>query len=490
MTAWQLRPSDLRTVISEMNPWHGTGLVPPSLAPPTERPLARVLWRRLLDDGLLRYQLIIGPRRVGKTTVLYQTVHRLLDQGVDPWRIWWLRMDHPLLSQTDLGRAVRTLLADADASFEHPVYLMLDELVYADRWDLWLKTFYDERWPVRAAATSSAAAALREGKLESGVGRWSEQYMGPCLFSEYLTLAGRPSGGVEAGNTLAETLRALPGGRPAPRELNPDRRRYMLVGGFPQLYTRSLQEEDLDEQSIVLRSQQFLRSEVVERAVYKDAGASSGGGNPKTVERLLYVFAGQVTGILSPARICSEQGISQPTFERYLSYFERTFLVFTLPNFSGRESNIQRRGRKLYFVDGAVRNAVLQRDISLLDDPVEMGLLLENLAASSLHALAVGSGVRLHHWRDGNKEVDLIFDHPTDPLAFEIASSPNHSRAGLRSLIQRHERFRGGCYLVAPQAVTRHPDESGIGVLPLDLLLLAVGAHTRPPKYGTVIHSW
>ena len=465
-------------------------MVPPSLAPPAERPLARVLWRRLLDDDLLRYQLIIGPRRVGKTTVLYQTVRRLLDQGVDPWRIWWLRMDHPLLIQTDLGRMVRTLLDDADASFEHPVYLMLDELMYADRWDLWLKTFYDERWPIRAAATSSAAAALREGKLESGVGRWSEQYMGPCLFPEYLTLAGRPRPEIEAGSTLAETLRSLPGGQPAPRELNPERRRYMLVGGFPQLYTRSLREEEVAEQSIVLRSQQFLRGEVVERAVYKDAGASSGGGNPKTVERILYVFAGQITGILSPARICSEQGISQPTFERYLSYFERAFLVFTLPNFSGREANIRRRGRKLYFVDGAVRNAVLQRDISLLDDPVEIGSLLENLAASSLHALAVGSGVRLHHWRDGNKEVDLIFDPPTDPLAFEIASSPNHSRAGLRALIQRHERFRGGCYLVAPQAVTRPPDESGIGVLPLDLLLLAVGAHTRPPKYGTVIHSW
>ena len=490
MTAWQLQTSDLRTVFSELNPWHRTGMVPPSLAPPAERPLARVLWRRLLDDDLLRYQLIIGPRRVGKTTVLYQTVRRLLDQGVDPWRIWWLRLDHPLLSQTDLGRMVRTRRDDADASFEHPVYLMLDELMYADRWDLWLKTFYDERWPVRAAATSSAAAASLEGKLESGVGRWSEQYMGPCLFPEYLTLAGRPRPEIEAGNTLAETLRALPGGRPAPRELNPERRRYMLVGGFPQLYTQSLQEDDLDEQSIVLRSQQFLRNEVVERAVYKDAVASSGGGNPKTMERILYVFAGQITGILSPARICNEQGISQPTFERYLSYFERTFLVFTLPNFSGREANIRRRGRKLYFVDGAVRNAVLQRDISLLDDPVEMGSLLENLAASSLHALAVGSGVQLHHWRDGNKEVDLIFDHPTDPLAFEIASSPNHSRAGLRALIQRHERFRGGCYLVAPQAVTRPPDESGIGVLPLDLLLLAVGAHTRPPKYGTVIHSW
>lgn len=38
--------------------------------------------------------------------------------------------------------------------------------------DLWFKTFYDERWPVRIAATSSATAALRDRRTESGVGRW------------------------------------------------------------------------------------------------------------------------------------------------------------------------------------------------------------------------------------------------------------------------------------------------------------------------------
>lgn len=453
--------------------------MPGSLARRAERPLAKVLWQ-LLDDTPRRFQLILGPRRVGKTTVLYQTVRHLLDQGVAPERIWWFRMDHPLLVRQPLGSWVRAVL---DVTSELPVYLMLDELVYADDWDRWLKTFYDEQWPVRVAATSSATAALRKRRLESGVGRWSEHYLLPYLFTEYLDLIGR-SYEITAGETLADTLLALPQGRHAPRELDNERRRFMLVGGFPEIHAPEhrrgrpdgLSDEDI-EHNAILESQDLLRNDAVERAVYKDIPQSFEVDNPIMLERLLYTLAGQIAGILSPSNISRELGISQPTFDRYLSYLEKTFLVFTLPNYSGREASVQKRGRKLYFIDGAVRNAALQRGLALLGNPTEMGLLMENLAASSLQTLAVQTNVRLHHWRNRRHEVDLIFNHPTRPLAFEIASSPDHSRSGLHALIDRHERFRGNCYLVAPQAAVIHPGRSGIGTLPLDTLLLAVGAH-------------
>ena len=185
-----------------------------------------------------------------------------------------------------------------------------------------------------------------------------------------------------------------------------------------------------------------------------------------------------MTGLLSPTGLARNLGLSQPTLDRYLSYLVRAFLVFTLPNYGGSEARVQRRGRKLYFVDGAVRNAALQRGIAPLDDPQELGVLLENLAVSSVHALAVHSGIRPHHWREGRHEVDLIFDDPRQRLAFEIGSSIGHSRAGLRALLERHPRLRGHSYLVTPQASVVHADttDSGIGTLPLDTFLMAVGA--------------
>lgn len=474
--AYPAQDGDVLRVLDEQNPWQRLGEVPRVLAPPVERPLAQRLWREVVDPARPRFQLILGPRRVGKTTLMYQSVRRLLHEGADVRWLWWLRLDHPLLMSVPLDTMVRTIIATAPTSGD--VYLFLDEVVYAKEWDVWLKTFYDDRWPVRVLATSSATAALRDRRLESGVGRWAEQYLSPYLFAEFLDLVGRAPE-VRAGGTLRETLEAM---HPYPlgdAKLDALLRRFLLVGGFPELLVSDGEPaDDRGEENRLLKSQQVLRSDAVERAVYKDIPQSFGLDNPMALERLLYVLAGQVAGILSPTGICKDLGMSQPTFDRYLSYLERAFLVFTLPNYSGREVAVQRRGRKLYFVDSAVRNAALQRGLAPLNDPAELGCLLENLAAANLHALAMRTGVRLFHWRDGRHEVDLVFDHPDEPLAFEIASSGGHSRAGLITFMERHPRFRGRCWVVAPGAQVLQPDQSGsgIGTVPLDAFLLAVGA--------------
>ena len=476
---WQPEGVDYRRVLEEQNPWHDSGEVPAAWAKDVVRPLAKHLATRLKVDEPRRFQLIIGPRRVGKTTSMYQTVKRLLADGIPPKALWWLRLDHPLLMEIPLGNLCRFVLREwPEAAPNRPAFLFLDELTYAGNWDLWLKTFYDETWPVRILGTSSSTAILRNLRQESGVGRWEEQYLAPYLFPEYLSLVDH-SVELPLEPSLAETLDACISAKVDVKALALDRRRFVLTGGFPELLIADKAKPDLDEASRLLQSQRILRNDAVERAVYKDIPQAFSVSNPMMLERLLYTLAGLVTGILSPATICqSLSGLSQPTFDRYLSYLERVFLVFTLPNYSGAEPSIQKRGRKLYFVDAAVRNAALQRGLAPLTDQGEMGLLLENMVAGHLHALAQEMPGRLYHWREKNAEIDLVFDHPDQPLAFEIAMSGRHHRKGIAEFVARFPRFRGRCYLVAPDQEARRPQDSWgdeIGSLPLDLLLLAAG---------------
>jgi predicted AAA+ superfamily ATPase len=479
---WVPRPEDYERIFAEQNPWHLTGQVPEEWAKRIERPLARFLPRRLQADEPRRFQLILGPRRVGKTTSMYQTVRDLLASGVPADRLWWLRLDHPLLMEMRLDQLVWavTKFLQLGKDPQHITYLFLDEITYSDKWDLWLKTFYDERWPVRIVGTSSSTAAIKGRMLESGVGRWEEQYLAPYLFSEYLALIDRPVS-IPVGDTLAQTIESCIDGRVDITDLARFRRRFLLTGGFPELLI-SGHPESADEATLLLHSQRILNSDAVERAIYKDIPQAFSVDNPMMLERVLYTLAGQVTGVLSTATICqSLGGLSQPTFERYLSYLVRAFLVFTLPNYSGSESSVQKRGRKVYFVDAAVRNAALQRGLAPLDEPGEMGMLLENMAASHLHALSEQSQVRVYHWRDKNDEVDLIYDQPEAPLAFEIGSSIGHHRRGLQAFVGRFPRFEGRCFLVAPSVSATHPKQAsdGIGTLPLDLFLLAVGAQAE-----------
>lgn len=480
MASLQDSADEISRILSEQNPWHQSGQVPVVLAPPVERPLAQHLWQQLRRDDPRRYLLVLGARRVGKTTVMYQTVRHLLRDGVEPDRLWWLRLDHPVLLREDLGALVRFVVDTAAATPEEPLYLMLDEIVYARDWDLWLKTFYDERWPVRVVATSSATAALRDRRLESGIGRWTEQYLAPYGFAEFLDLLDYEVD-VPVAASLPRTLRQLPARVPQRLRLEELRTSFMLIGGFPELLRAERDHiGERDDGARLLRSQQLLRADAVERAVYKDIPQSYGVESPMRLERLLYVLAAQVTGLLSPTKIGAELELSQPTFDRYLSYLEQAFLVFTLPGYASTEETRQRRGRKLYFVDGAVRNAALQRGLAPLTNPQELGQLAENLAAAALHSLSQQTGQRLFHWRDQRREVDLVLEDPEQPLAFELGSSAGHSHAGLRALVERHPRFAGGAYLVTPGSPVRHPDAgSSIGTLPLDLFLVAAGRQAQ-----------
>lgn len=96
-----------------------------------------------------------------------------------------------MLLRHDLGDLVRQVIERSRATPHDRALLFLDELVSARDWDVSLKTFCGEQWPVEILATSSATAAQRDRRRESGVGRWTEYYLAPYSFPEYLDLVGR-----------------------------------------------------------------------------------------------------------------------------------------------------------------------------------------------------------------------------------------------------------------------------------------------------------
>ena len=287
------------------------------------------------------------------------------------------------------------------------------------------------------------------------------------------------AGGTAAlSGSFPEDVEALASGEIEAAEDELLRRRYVLIGGFPELAAIEPAE---DEASAILRSQRVLRADAVQTVVYKDLPQAYGIGEPLKLERLVYTLAGQFCGLLSPSTIAKDVQLSQPTVDQYVRYLEDAFLIFTLANYSSSEESVQRRGRKLFFCDGALRNAALQRGLAPARDPGEMGLLLENAAAAHLHALSQQTGVRVYHWRDGKHEVDLVYDDLERPMAFEITASRAHKTGGLREFQRRFPRFRGRCYIVRPAAVPAAPDPQSLkpGAVPYDAFLIAAGAAAR-----------
>jgi len=472
---WKPDSSDYFDAFQGQNPWHSLGQVPEGLSYNVRRPLAAQIWRTLVDAPW-RFQVILGPRRVGKTVCLYQTVQQLIEYGIPPRRLWFMRMDHPLFLDFPLGGWVRALINREKPTAEKPLYLFLDEVNYAEKWDLWLKTFHDEKWPVQIVATSSSVAALRSRRIESGVGRWSEQFLTPYNFLEFLDVIGAASKEIDAGPSLSACMESVIRLAPELPAYGEQRLLYMLVGGFPEILLNELDVKNLEKS--MLRSQQTLRSEAVQRVTGMDLPQVFGVQQPIALERLLYLLAGQMGEILSGNSLAQTLGLTRQTVNQYVDYLEKAFLVFTLPRYAASEETVQRRGRKVYFVDGAVRNAALQRGVGPLTDPTEKAFLTENAAASHLYALAVQNGARLFHWRQNQQEVDFVYDHPNDQLAFEVTSSVKHHLKGINAFRERYPAFRDRCYLVSAQSTAAElprDNAQGIGRIPLDLFLIAVG---------------
>ncbi len=300
---------------------------------------------------------------------------------------------------------------------------------------------------------------------------------------------------VPTAPTLEGTLVALPTGTGASRAIEEARELLMVTGGFPDLLLKA--GGDLYEQAAgtgdtmsprrdrrdvlgrhLVIAREALGEQLAGRGVLQDMPHTSGAQQPAQLQRLLFALAAQITGLLSAESLARNLQVAKATVERHVRHLEGAYLIFTLPNYSRNEGTSQRRGRKVYFWDGAVRNAVLERNKLPFDDPQDYGKLLENLVATALRSYAECAGMSMYHWRRGGREVDFVLDGPHGPLAFEVASSLRHSRAGQHALAATHGEFADRCYLVSPRARVIPAAESrdGVGTIPLDALLLAASA--------------
>lgn len=463
----------LAQTLNYQMPWLQDLLVWRSSVPLFRRHLAEVL-SAAVTEARWRHVLIVGPRRVGKTVVMQQVVDALLgEHRVPVQRVGWLRLDHPELRVRSLGELVNLVLFAAEqsghpASREEPLFLFLDEVTRADDWDLWLKTFHDDRYPVRIIATSSATTMLRQFRRESGAGRWREIDLPPWLFHEVSRRVGADLSAWEEGRSLAVAATCERDAKLAHLDVT------VQFWGFPEHVPDVEVDDPLRE---VLTVQSRVRDEVISNAIYKDLLLQVGIREPEKLERLFTLLAGQVTGLVSSQSLAQTLGVSQPTVDRYIAHLESTHLVFQVPCYAGSEETKARRGRKIYFADGGLRNAALQVGWLAFADPTQRGVLRENAVAAHLYALARRTGVRLYYWRQGKLEVDFVVDHPQEPFAVEVASSDGHTRKGLRAFVDRYPRFSGRTWVTWPGApfVDASTADDGIGSISLVALLVAVG---------------
>ena len=478
-------------ILEDQNGWKTDSSELTEKSLPKHRHMMRVLPDTLIRDDPRCYHLVLGPRRSGKTTLLWQSIDSLLDKGIPRERIFFVELDHPELQMENLGAiADALLLLCPDASIDEPIFLFLDEIGASDDWDLWLKNLLAQNRPIRVLASSSSGMILANNdkrKPESGPDRWAEYRLMACNFMEWCEFVfgdasvipkwcrtGYPS--------LRARLQSIPQVSPVPEQVATALDRYLITGGYPVCitgYDHSTHNPSL--RAAVRRDHGYLK-EVVGRAVDKDIVAFHDVRDRKTLEAVMHSVAGLLGKQTTVAKIGKQLGEAQgKTTSTYLSHLENANILFRLDAYS--DAPMRKAGNQKYcFFDPAVPSAVRRMGTSGLEDLPKKGHVLENAAGAALKELAENSWMTLEYWRlRETYEVDFIFGGETeDPLAFEVGNSKDHHLKGLKKLVEEKEKFRGNSYMVTPRSPVVRPEHHplGIGELPLAVFLLAANAQS------------
>src|SRR5690606_32761501 len=135
-----------------------------------------------------REVILSGPRRVGKTTIMYQMINDILEHS-SPKQILYISFDHPMLKLCEIGDILEVFENNISRGADE-LFLFFDEIQYASNWDTWLKTLYDQYPSYKIMATGSASPILTTKMSESGVGRWTQIKIPTLSFYEYIELIG------------------------------------------------------------------------------------------------------------------------------------------------------------------------------------------------------------------------------------------------------------------------------------------------------------
>ncbi|MGB9613403.1 MAG: AAA family ATPase, partial [Candidatus Margulisiibacteriota bacterium] len=173
----------LRESLNFYNPWWRTGRVPDELKLVYQRPILRKLISYLNLDRIV---VLKGPRRTGKSTLLYQIIDSLILNGVSPQSILYLSFDD-IDARAELSLIIKAYeeILSKNIAETKETYCLLDEVHFLDNWSFQIKKYFDRKFPIKFIVSGSSASLIKKG-AESLAGRTVEEIILPFSFKEYL----------------------------------------------------------------------------------------------------------------------------------------------------------------------------------------------------------------------------------------------------------------------------------------------------------------
>ena len=460
------------------NPWWDGGGIRDDYHQLRPRACFERFARLVAETGVRRAVVLMGPRRVGKTVLLYHVIDRLLAGGEHEARdIGYISLDQPLYTRLSIEEAAEEI-RQSSGNLDGPRVLFLDEIQYLPEWKRHLKAFVDAHPDIRCVVSGSAAPALRLKSIESGAGRFTDFLLPPLTFYEYLELQGIRGLVEHAQPDDPCTARDID-------ELNRHFVDYLNFGGYPEALSSTTVRSD---------PARYIGADIVDRVLLHDLPSLYGIQDVQELNALFLTLAFNTAGEVSLAALSRQSGVTKPTLRRYLEYLEAVFLIKVVHRMDHTARRFRRANQfKVYVTTPALRCALLG-SVSGEDDE------MASLAETAVFAQWFHSDLDLHYARWPKGEVDLVYlDRRQRPAwCVDVKWSDRHvERPGelgsLREFAGRHPEVT---LLATTRTMTGRnvswPGEARLDFMPASLYCYMVGerAIRDPSADATMGRQW
>lgn len=438
-------------VLLGFNPWWNTEQIPRDFVKPVKR-LAFFEAKKYFYHKEIRREIILsGPRRVGKTTIIYQMIGDILEHSSSK-QILYISFDHPMLKLCEIGDILEVFENNISQGAEE-LYLFFDEIQYASNWNAWLKTLYDQHPSYKIMATGSASPILSTKMSESGVGRWTQIKIPTLSFYEYIDLIEvnkpilpRNIKPTQLGNISEQDLSSI---MISLQPLQKHFHQYLLIGGFPEVAkTRDISF-----------AQKIIREDVVDKVIKRDIVSLFNIRNISEFEKIFLYLCITSGNIVVTETIAKEIGVSRPTISNYLELLEHANLIYTSKPFELKGKKILKSKPKVYLADPAIRNAVLMLGEEVLTDPLEMGTIIETAVYKHIHTFFYNKHPTIGYFRDAKtqKEIDIIISFPFGRTLIEVKYRQNSTISETEAIVEWANDVQTKGAII----VTRNDDDYG-----------------------------
>lgn len=333
--------------------------------------------------------VLTGMRRTGKTTLITQLLADISNKN--SLYLDLQRPDNRELFQQKNYEGIFDAFVARGLLKNEPMVIALDEIQLVPDCPSAIKYLSDHK-KIKFIVTGSSSYYLKNLFSESLAGRKKVFELYPLDFGEFLTFK-------EIKYSTAEWEKK-PFNKLEYDRLTSYYEEYIRFGGFPQVVLAQSDEIKRDILSDIMSS--YVNIDIRSLADFSDE---------RNLYSLAKLLAGRIGSRVEYSTLARLIGLSRPTVTNYVDFFEKTYLIHTVPVFTKSASREIVKSRKLYFCDTGLAN-------SLAD--LSSGVQYENTLFNQLSK--VGE-IQYYALKTG-KEIDFILN---GDLAMEAKETPTEN---------------------------------------------------------------